>query len=227
MKQQHIMIIEDEAPIAEAVKRFLNHDGFHCTILHNGSEAVELVTRYQPDLIILDVMLPGGDGMEICRTLRQTTSVPIVLLTARNSESDRLEGLQAGADDYVCKPFSAPELVLRVKAILRRGNGRDSWSDTDALILDADTQHACLGTNRVELTTVEFALMSTLVEKPNRIFSRDKLMSVIYKDNRIVSDRTVDSHISKLRKKINAMAEQDELIVSVYGAGYKYTPPAQ
>ena len=105
MKQQHIMIIEDEAPIAEAVKRFLNHDGFHCTILHNGSEAVELVTRYQPDLIILDVMLPGGDGMEICRTLRQTTSVPIVLLTARNSESDRLEGLQAGADDYVCKPL--------------------------------------------------------------------------------------------------------------------------
>jgi DNA-binding response OmpR family regulator len=105
MKQQHIMIIEDEAPIAEAVKRFLNHDGFHCTILNNGLEAVELVTRYQPDLIILDVMLPGGDGMEICRTLRQTTSVPIVLLTARNSESDRLEGLQAGADDYVCKPL--------------------------------------------------------------------------------------------------------------------------
>jgi two-component system response regulator BaeR len=225
MKQQHIMIIEDEAPIAEAVKRFLNHDGFHCTILNNGLEAVELVTRYQPDLIILDVMLPGGDGMEICRTLRQTTSVPIVLLTARISESDRLEGLQAGADDYVCKPFSAPELVLRVKAILRRGNGRDSWSDSDALILNAETQHACLGTNTVELTTVEFALMSTLVEKPNRIFSRDKLMSVIYKDNRIVSDRTVDSHISKLRKKINAMAEQDELIVSVYGAGYKYTPP--
>jgi two-component system response regulator BaeR len=225
MEQQHIMIIEDEAPIAEAVKRFLNHDGFHCTILNNGLEAVELVTRYQPDLIILDVMLPGGDGMEICRTLRQTTNVPIVLLTARNSESDRLQGLQAGADDYICKPFSAPELVLRVKAILRRGNRGDDWSNTDSLILDADTQHACFETNRVELTTVEFALMSTLVEKPNRIFSRDELMSVIYKDNRIVSDRTVDSHISKLRKKINSMAKQDELIVSVYGAGYKYTPP--
>ena len=227
MNQQYIMIIEDEAPIADAIKRFLNRDGFHCTILDNGADAVELVERYQPDLIVLDIMLPGGDGLEICKALRCTTNVPIILLTARSSESDRLEGLKAGADDYVCKPFSAPELVLRVKAILRRSSTDSLLSNSsnlNELLLDENTQKASLASNSIELTTVEFALLNALVSNPHRIFSRDTIMTVIYKDNRVVSDRTVDSHVSKLRKKINALVEGHELLVSVYGSGYKYAP---
>lgn len=220
----HILVVEDELSIAQAVKQFLKHEGFDCTVLNSAVNVVELVKRYKPDLIVLDIMLPGGDGLDICRTLRQSTDVPIILLTARTSESDRLTGLEAGADDYVCKPFSAPELVLRIKAILRRGS-MDALPNAKAfLTLDADRQQVTINNTRLDLTTVEFALLSALTENPNRIYSRDAIMDIIYSDNRVVSDRTVDSHVSKLRRKLNDVIDGHDLLVSVYGAGYKYVP---
>lgn len=220
---QHILIVEDERSIAEAVRTFLNHAGFHCTLLGTAVDVVPTVERYRPDLIVLDVMLPGGDGIELCRQIREISEVPIIMLTAKTEEAERLQGLEAGADDYVCKPFSAPELVLRVKAILRR-RGAVSRKNPKHLQLDANTQEAKLGEVVINLTTLEFALLSTLSANPNRIYSRDAIMNLIYPDHRIVSDRTVDSHVSNLRKKLKLLSPHHELISGVYGSGYKFSP---
>ncbi|MFC4700237.1 response regulator [Glaciecola siphonariae] len=221
----HVLVVEDEVSIANALKAFLKHEGFECTVLHSALDVTEIVKRYKPDLVVLDIMLPGGDGLEICKELREQTNAPIILLTARASEKDRLIGLQAGADDYVCKPFSAPELVLRIKAILRRAAPNvDICNSSNALVLDSERQQARFNKSAVDLTKVEYLLLQTFLSTPNRIYSRSQLMSIIYSDNRVVSDRTVDSHVSKLRKKIQSISEEFELIIAVYGSGYKYAP---
>jgi len=216
-----ILIVEDEQKLAELLKDYLAQSSFDTTILDNGNDVIPYVRENKPDLVILDLMLPGRDGMEICKEIRTFSNLPIIMVTARVEEIDRLLGLELGADDYVCKPFSPRELVARVKAVLRRAGG-ETTIKAKGLVLDEARYQASLHGVDLELTAVEFKLLSFLAANPGRIYSRDQLMEKIYSDHRIVSDRTIDSHIKKLRKKISGQSPDEELIGSVYGVGYKF-----
>ena len=216
-----ILIVEDEQKLAELLKDYLAQSSFDTIILDNGNDVIPYVRENKPDLVILDLMLPGRDGMEICKEIRTFSNLPIIMVTARVEEIDRLLGLELGADDYVCKPFSPRELVARVKAVLRRAGG-ETTIKAKGLVLDEARYQASLHGVDLELTAVEFKLLSFLAANPGRIYSRDQLMEKIYSDHRIVSDRTIDSHIKKLRKKIAEQSPDEELIGSVYGVGYKF-----
>jgi len=216
-----ILIVEDEQKLAELLRDYLAQSSFDTTVLDNGNDVVPYVRENKPDLVILDLMLPGRDGMEICKEIRTFSNLPIIMVTARVEEIDRLLGLELGADDYVCKPFSPRELVARVKAVLRRAGG-ETTIKAKGLILDEARYQASLHGVDLDLTAVEFKLLNFLAANPGRIYSRDQLMERIYSDHRIVSDRTIDSHIKKLRKKISGQNPDEELIGSVYGVGYKF-----
>ncbi|MCK4838569.1 MAG: response regulator [Desulfobulbaceae bacterium] len=216
-----ILIVEDEQKLAELLKDYLAQSGFSTTVLDNGLEVVANVRENRPDLILLDLMLPGRDGMDICKEIRTFSNLPIIMVTAKVEEIDRLLGLELGADDYICKPFSPREVVARVKAVLRRSGGATTIQ-TKGLILDETRYQASLHGTDLGLTAVEFKLLDFLAANPGRIYSRDQLMDKIYSDDRIVSDRTIDSHIKKLRKKLAAVAPDEELVGSVYGVGYKF-----
>ncbi|MFT5350394.1 MAG: two-component system response regulator BaeR [Planctomycetota bacterium] len=216
-----ILIVEDEPQLAAVMSEYLQQSDYATSIIDQGLEAVSAVKEFKPALIVLDVMLPGQDGMSICKDVRSFSNVPIIMVTARVEEIDRLLGLELGADDYVCKPFSPRELVARVKAVLRRTENSGEPSATD-IKLDEDTYKARINGQYLELTAVEFQLLKKLLSEPGRIFSRNQLMDRIYSDHRIVSDRTIDSHIKKLRKKIAGVDAENEYIHSVYGVGYKY-----
>jgi len=220
----HILIVEDELKLACLQVDYLQNAGFDTDCLSNGLEVLPWLKANHTDLILLDLMLPGRDGLEICRELRSFSAVPIIMVTARIEEIDRLLGLELGADDYICKPFSPREMVARVKAVLRRLQPQTTVALTSALKLDPHSFRVLAGGHEVELTTVEFQLLQALYQQPGRIFSRSKLMDLIYQDQRIVSDRTIDSHIKKLRKKLTDLLPDQELIHSVYGAGYRYDP---
>ncbi len=175
------------------------------------------------DLVLLDLMLPGKNGLEVCKALRATSSdVSIIMVTARVDEIDRLLGLELGADDYICKPFSPREVVARVKAVLRRAEARRAPPPTAGLTLDEAGYSATLGGKDLGLTAVEFQLLKVLAAHPGRIYTRDQLMDAMYRDERVVADRTVDSHVKKIRKKIAAVLPDREIVHSVYGLGYKY-----
>jgi len=167
-------------------------------------------------------MLPGKDGLEICKEIRSFSNVPIIMVTARVEEIDRLLGLELGADDYICKPLSPREVVARVKTVLRRSSLQAQDEIPQFLSLNDEKYQATLQGRKLDLTAVEFKLLSILAQKPGRIYSRDQLMDLLYSDHRIVCDRTIDSHIKKLRKKIAAVATGVDLIHSIYGVGYKY-----
>ncbi|MEE4380070.1 MAG: response regulator [Candidatus Competibacteraceae bacterium] len=216
---QHILIVEDEPKIAALLRDYLVQSGYQTDHLDRGDAVESWVRKYPVDLVLLDLMLPGKDGLEVCKGLRTFSSVPIIMITARVEEIDRLLGLELGADDYVCKPFSPREVVARVKAILRRLNA----PPTEPLVkLDEAAYQAYLYGRELGLTAVEFKILRELVHQPGRIFSRDRLMDSMYADQRIVSERTVDSHIKKLRKKIATVLPDREIVHSVYGVGYKY-----
>jgi two-component system response regulator BaeR len=216
-----ILIVEDEPRLASLLSDYITKAGMSPHVIHNGLEVVNWVKNEHPDLILLDLMLPGMDGMEICRELRRFTELPIIMVTALIEEIDRLLGLELGADDYICKPFSPREVVARIKAVLRRAGGREEVPTT-SLVLDDTRYQATLHDQKLDLTAVEFQLLSVLAKTPGRIYSRDQLMENIYPDRRIVEDRTIDSHIKKLRKKMAAISDVGELIHSVYGVGYKF-----
>jgi two-component system response regulator BaeR len=218
---QTILIVEDEERLAQLLIDYLRQAGFETHHLAEGPPVVSWVRDHRPDLILLDLMLPGRDGIEICKEVRTFSDLPIIMVTARVEEIDRLLGLELGADDYICKPFSPREVVARVKAVLKRTTGRDEAVFT-GLQLDEPRQLATLNGRKLDLTSVEFKLLRVLAGSPGRIYSRDRLMENIYPDRRIVEDRTIDSHIKKLRKKIAAVADGVELIHSVYGVGYKF-----
>ena len=198
----HILVVEDELKLARLQVDYLQNAGFDTDCLSNGLEVLPWLKANHTDLIVLDLMLPGRDGLEICRELRSFSAVPIIMITARIEEIDRLLGLELGADDYICKPFSPREMVARVKAVLRRLQSQTTVACTSALKLDPHSFRVLAGGHEAELTTVEFQLLQALCQQPGRIFSRSKLMDLIYQDQRIVSDRTIDSHIKKLRKKM-------------------------
>ncbi len=216
-----IMIVEDEEKLASLLRDYLNQSGFDSVWIADGNQVLPRVREAAPDLILLDLMLPGRDGLEICKEIRTFSEVPIIMITARVEEIDRLLGLELGADDYICKPFSPREVVARVKTVLRRA-GEHPAPPSGALSLDVDKFRALLHGQDLDLTAVEFKLLHFLYQNPGRIYSRGQLMDRIYSDQRVVSDRTIDSHIKKLRKKIAAVAPEEELIHSIYGVGYKY-----
>src|SRR5664280_1705127 len=221
----HILIVEDELKLARLQADYLQNAGFDTHCLSNGLEVLPWLKANYTDLLLLDLMLPGRDGLDICRELHSFSTVPIIMITARIEEIDRLLGLELGADDYICKPFSPREMVARVKAVLRRQQAQTTTvALASALKLDPHSFRVLAGGQEVELTTVEFQLLQVLYQQPGRIFSRSKLMDLIYQDQRIVSDRTIDSHIKKLRKKLADLLPDQELIHSVYGAGYRYDP---
>jgi two-component system response regulator BaeR len=218
---RNILVVEDETKLASLLADYLRASGFEPFVLENGLEVVPWVREHKPDLILLDLMLPGRDGLEVCKELWSFSKVPIIIVTARVQEIDRLLGLELGADDYICKPFSPREVVARVKAVLRRTiDGQVIHAQ--GLVLDEQRYRATLYDRDLGLTAIEFKLLQFLEANPGYIYGRQQLMDKIYPDERIVSDRTIDSHIKKLRKKIAAVSRGEEFIHSVYGAGYKF-----
>jgi two-component system response regulator BaeR len=227
-----ILIVEDEDKISEVLRDYLRQHGYATHRLARGDEVLPWVRQNRVDLVLLDVMLPGLNGMEVCRALRAETDAAIIMVTARVDEIDRLLGLSIGADDYICKPFSPREVVARVATVLRRtrrgaeaaraGAGGGATAPAGGLVLDESGWRASLDGHHLDLTAVEFKLLSVLAAHPGHILSRDQLMDQMYRDERIVADRTVDSHIKKLRRKIADVVPDQEFIHSVYGVGYCY-----
>ena len=224
MNAADILIVEDEPKIAELLSDYLDAAGHNPRILDNGNDVVPAVRAKSPDLILLDLMLPGRDGIDVCREIRSFSQVPIIMVTAKVEEVDRLLGLELGADDYICKPFSPREVVARVKALLRRLQASDEPADTGGLSIDGDRFEASVDGVRLDLTAVEFRLLQTLAATPGRVYSRDQLMERIYSDHRIVGDRTVDSHVKNLRRKLAAIRPGADMVQSVYGVGYRFDP---
>lgn len=216
-----ILIVEDEPKLAMLLQDYLRAASFETEWTDNGNDAIPAIRQHAPDLVVLDLMLPGRDGLDICRELRQFSAVPVVMLTARVEEIDRLLGLELGADDYICKPFSPREVVARIKAILRRASGAAAPAQSSALQIDAGAHTARLDGQLLDLTPVEFRLLKALASAPGQIFSRDRLLDHLYDDHRVVTDRTVDSHIKNLRRKLEAVRAEGETIRSIYGVGYR------
>lgn len=215
---QHILVVEDEPKIASLLRDYLANAGYEVTVLDNGAVAAGWVREHAPDAVLLDLMLPGQSGLDVCKSIRGFSSVPILMVTARVEEIDRLLGLELGADDYICKPFSPREVVARVKAVLRRMSAIAQAAPSPIDLDEARFEVRVRG-QPMSVTPVEFRLLRKLLAQPGRVFSRQQLMDAAYRDHRVVSDRTVDSHVKNLRRKL-ADAGFDP-IASVYGVGYR------
>ncbi|ALI05361.1 MULTISPECIES: response regulator [Pseudomonas] len=216
-----ILIVEDEPKLAALMRDYLIAAGYATQCLDNGLQVVPAVRASEPRLILLDLMLPGRDGLQVCQELRSFSAVPIIMITARVEEVDRLLGLDLGADDYICKPFSPREVVARVKAILRRSPQLVAAAPA-RLLIDEDRYQASLDGIALDLTPLELRLLSTLAQSPGRVFSRDQLLDRIYSDHRVVTDRTIDSHIRNLRRKLEQACPGEQPIESLYGVGYRF-----
>jgi DNA-binding response OmpR family regulator len=222
---QTILVVDDEARIVKLVRDYLERAGFDVLAAHDGEMALTLARLEQPDLIVLDLMLPGVDGLDVCRRLRQESGVPIIMLTARVEEADRVVGLELGADDYVTKPFSPRELVARVRATLRRANGQVGPSSilrAGDVELDTASLTATVAGEPVDLTPTEFQVLATLVRQPGRIFSREQLLEAVHGVIFDGYDRSVDSHVKNIRRKIEPDPRQPRYIQTVYGVGYRF-----
>ena len=215
-----ILIVEDEPKLAALMHDYLSLAGYAVQCLDNGLEVVPWVRSHAPRLILLDLMLPGRDGLDICRELRGFSAIPVIMITARVEEVDRLLGLDLGADDYICKPFSPREVVARVKAILRRSPQLEQIAQA-RLQIDEAQYRASFDGVALDLTPVELRLLNTFARAPGRVFSRDQLLDKLYSDHRVVTDRTVDSHIRNLRRKLAQASPGHDPIQSLYGVGYK------
>ncbi len=217
-----VLIVEDEPKLAGLLSDYLREDGHTTRIVANGLQVADVVRTSSPSLLLLDIMLPGKDGLDVCREVRAFSELPIIMITARVEEIDRLLGLELGADDYICKPFSPREVVARVKALLRR-SGMTSGNATSStgFHIDEERHSASFDDRPLDLTAVELRLLRTFLSPPGRVWSRDQLLNRLYDDHRVVSDRTVDSHVKNLRRKLRAVRPGDDCIRSVYGVGYK------
>jgi len=219
---RRIVVIEDDATHAMLLADTLADEGFQAELVDNGAAAAERVRELNPAAVLLDVTLPGKDGFAVCREIRAFSTVPLIMITGRVEEIDRLLGLELGADDYICKPFQPREVVARIRALLRRAHDwREGTRDVALTFDDAALQARWKGV-RLDLTTVEYRLLKTLGERPGRVLSRANLLDAIYEDYRIVNDRTVDSHIKNLRRKLAEAEPGANPIESVYGVGYRY-----
>ncbi|MCV6590959.1 MAG: response regulator [Marinobacterium sp.] len=224
---QHVLIVEDEVKLAQVLAEYLQQAGYATHCLYRGDEVMAWLASHQTSLVVLDLMLPGVDGLELCQQIRQQSGVPILMATARIEEHDRLTGLESGADDYVCKPYSMREMVARVKAILRRTAmpAKPLMPPPTLVQVDDVRMEIRIKGAALELTPVEFRMLSHFSRNPGVVFSRDDLLNAIYTDYRLVSYRTVDSHIKNLRKKLQNHYSESELIRSVYGVGYRFELP--
>lgn len=227
MTKQHILIVEDELKIANLISKYLELEGYLSTHVIDGNEATNTYKKCQADLVILDLMLPNKNGIEICKKLRETSNVPIIMLTARVEEIDKLIGFDAGADDYVCKPFKPKELMARVKALLKRANlsqpKATSVIEKGTVKLDTNSHKVFVKNQEITLTLNEFNLLKIFLECPNKVFSRQELLKITQGKYFESYERTIDSHIKNLRKKLNKVDEHTHYIKSIYGVGYQYS----
>ncbi|WP_375748553.1 response regulator [Vibrio sp. HN007] len=222
-RQKTVLVVEDEPALAAVLCEYLQHSGFTQHWIDDGADVISWVKLNAPDLIVLDLMLPHRDGLDIYRELRTFSDVPVVMATAKVDEIDRLLGLELGADDYICKPYSPRELVARVKNIIRR-TGRtvlETQESLSVLNIEEASMKVTLSGDNVTLTPAEFRLLNHLYKHQGQIFSRDQLMGRIYEDGRVVTDRTIDSHVKNLRKKMLEVNSECDFIKSIYGVGYK------
>jgi two-component system response regulator BaeR len=220
-RMPRILVVEDEPRLAALVRDYLVAGGMQADIVDRGDEVEARVRAQPPDLIVLDLMLPGLDGLSVCRALRRFSDVPILMLTARVEEVDRLIGLEAGADDYVCKPFSPREVVARVKVILRRPRVAVAAA-ASGLHMDRTAMTASVNGVLLDLTPLEWRLLAVFAASPGRVFSRDQLLDHLHDDQRAISDRAVDSHVKNLRRKLERVLPGEEPIRSIYGVGYRF-----
>jgi two-component system response regulator BaeR len=221
---RHILIVEDEDKIAQLHADYLRVNHYQTSCIDHGDKVIPWLKLNTPDLILLDIMLPGRDGISLCRAIRGFSDVPIIMVTARVDQLDQILGLEIGANDYICKPFSPREVVARIGAMFRL---IDSFSkaaqiDDSGLSLNIDRFEARFDSEMLDLTRVEFKLLACLVRPPFQVFSRQQLVDQIYDDYRIITDRTIDTHIKNLRKKLSRAGLESETIQSVYGVGYKW-----
>ena len=223
MAGKRVLVVDDDIKTVELVKLYLERDGYRVLTAYDGVEALRLAREGHPDLIVLDLMLPGIDGLQVCRTLRQESDVPIIMLTAKTTDQDKLTGLGLGADDYVTKPFSPRELAARVRAVLRRlpGEPGPDRIQHGELTVDFTKYEAFLAGRPLNLTTVEFKLLGVLAKEPGRVFSRAQLIEKALGYDFEGFDRTIDVHILNLRRKLEADPSHPRYIKTVYGAGYK------
>ena len=220
-----ILVVDDEPSIAQIATDYLRHGGFGVITASNGADALALARAQRPDLIVLDLGLPRMDGIEVAKTLRREGDIPIIMLTARIEESDRLAGLELGADDYVTKPFSPRELVARVRSVLRRvdpGAGSGDLLRRGDLVIDNTRMQVSRDGTPVDLTPTEFQLVAALARKPGRVFTRAQLLDAVRGDDAEAFDRAIDTHIKNIRRKIEPDARQPRYILTVYGMGYKF-----
>lgn len=225
-----ILVVDDEPSISEVVKLYLVREGFDATVVDDGRSALDLLESDPPDLLILDVMLPGVDGYEITRQVRATSSIPIILLTARKDEIDRILGLELGADDYVVKPFSTRELVSRVKAVLRRTQqapappGGDNPITSGNIHIDPRTRQVTVDGDLIPLTVKEFDLLWLFTSNPNQVFNRDQLLDQVWGVSEFIDASTVTVHVRRLREKIEQDPSNPLHIITVWGVGYRFEP---
>ena len=224
MTGKKVLVVDDDVKTVELVKLYLDRDGYQVLTAYNGVEALRLAREGHPDLVVLDLMLPDIDGLEVCRTLRRESDVPIIMLTARTTDQDKLVGLDLGGDDYVTKPFSPKELIARVRAVLRRLPGERGPDQIKSGELDMNfkTHEAWLAGRSLNLTTVEFKLLGILAKEPGRVFSRTSLIEEALGYDFEGFDRTIDVHVLNLRRKVEADPSHPRYIKTVYGVGYKF-----
>jgi two-component system alkaline phosphatase synthesis response regulator PhoP len=223
MKQ--ILVVDDEPRIAEICRDYLERAGFKVMVAGNGADALTLARSKQPDLIVLDLGLPKVDGLDVTRALRKRSTVPIIILTARVDESDKLIGLELGADDYMTKPFSPKELVARVRAVFRRidlGPGHGDLIRAAGITLDVPRMQAKAGTRAVDLTSTEFELLAMMMRQPGRVFTRGQLLDALRGEELESLDRVIDAHVKNLRRKLEPDPRSPRYVLTVYGVGYKF-----
>ena len=214
-----ILIVEDESDLSSVMADYVIAAGYEAQVIADGHEAFVSVQRAVPDLIVLDLMLPNLDGVSLCKAVRGFSEVPIIMVTARVQEIDRLLGLETGADDYLCKPFSPRELVARIKAVLRRSGKPEQ--NAPLVDIDNDARSVRIRSQLLDLTPTEFSLLAAMAKRPGTIFSRAQLLDMASRDNLDVTDRAIDSHIKNLRRKLAVPMPDVEVIHSVYGLGYR------
>jgi two-component system, OmpR family, response regulator BaeR len=223
---RRVLVVEDDVKIAQLLQDYLRNEGFEASAVADGKLALDLIQAAPPALVILDLTLPGLDGISVCRAVRKFSDVPILMLTARVDEVDRMLGLDTGADDYVCKPFGPREVMARVRALVRRADGR-SITNAPSWTVDEESLRITWCHQTLPLTQLEFRMLRLLLSQPGRVFSRTQLLDSAHSDLRDVSDRAIDSHIKNVRRKIQTAEPGCDCIASVYGVGYRFEMPSQ